>query len=101
VTKEFEKIKIPNYRDGLSDLQRDRLQVDMANGINTLCDCVKESNGKTMHLYSEIYGNEDYEGLKSMTHSNSRLINWLVKALIVAGILGGAGIGIASSVGGI
>ena len=96
-----DKITIPNLKNGLSDNQRDRLQVDMAQGINRLDVHVEKLNGRISHLYSEIYGNEEFEGLKSMTHSNSRLINWIVKALITTGIVIGGGVGIAMNVGGI
>lgn len=101
MTTEYKPIRVPNSPTGLTDKQRDRLRIDMAHGINYLGESVKEINGKVQSHNIEIYGDKEYEGLKSMTHSNSKLIGWIVKILITLGIVGGAGLGIANSIGGI
>lgn len=101
MTKDFKEIDVPNPERGLSDKQRDRLRIDMADGINYLGISMKSLNGKINRHEREIYGDKNYEGLKSMTHSNSRLINWIVKALITVGVVGGMGFGILTVTGGV
>ncbi len=100
MTKDFKEIKVPNPEKGLSEKQRDRLNVDMANVINYLGTSMKAINGKVNRHDKEIYGDEDSEGMKSKVYGNSRLINIITKILITAGILGGTGFGIIQTVGG-
>lgn len=92
----MDKITIPNPEDGLSDSQRDMLLVGMGNGINHLCLSVDRINGDVEGIKKEIYGEEEYQGVKSTaeeakreSYKNSRWITWLVRILVISGALTG------------
>ena len=93
MSNNFTRIKIPNAEHGLTNKQRDMLQVQMADGINNIGD-------KVCRLDREMYGDRDYPGLKALVHSNTKWVTWLIRALILAGIIGGTGIGLTTVVGG-
>jgi hypothetical protein len=106
MTKDFKEIDVPNPEKGLSEKQRDRLRVDMANGINHLVVSVDTMNGKVKGLTKEIYGEDDYQGTKACAeeakreaYKNTKFLTWLTRILILSGILGGT-VGITQLIGG-